>query len=475
MQLSPLRMKKILLLIISGIFALSAFAQQRIPSIVVNRTIQQKAAARNHGTRVKSNQLGARFANKTTSPGTGGAWYDYAGTISGAGSSLDTGLFALYMWQDTAAIFADVPDTNYMGYGIPNSSYYYPTSLGVLFNPMDSAWVPSGNFIPPSSGYTIDSVTIKGIYGRPIGATYTDSIKLTFVYGDGSSTSNMPFSYFNDATLLGWVDAPGGDTSLYFPYMYWDTLLNTATSIPAGIAPISYTFPLIATDTSVANLFVRTYPVNIVVPDSNFTGMSISFISGATSFPSFPVKDTIRYTDGSFKYGCFMPVVAAIHDTGTWLYPPVTGVTSPTIKITDDFAPGYFKIEGTYDFLDSIYLPDWFSPSIGSTPLQTPDVLFHAYKVGHLETPAANNMANEVTAYPNPANNKVTISYRLTSTADVTVSLTDMLGQIVNEQRINSVSGGKVVINTAGLSQGVYFYTITANGQRNTGRVVVVH
>ena len=84
-------------------------------------------------------------------------------------------------------------------------------------------------------------------------------------------------------------------------------------------------------------------------------------------------------------------------------------------------------------------------------------------------------MANEVTAYPNPANNKVTISYRLTSTADVTVSLTDMLGQIVNEQRINSVSGGKVVINTAGLSQGVYFYTITANGQRNTGRVVVVH
>ena len=101
-------MKKILLLIITGIITLSAIAQQRIPSIVLNRGVQQKAAARNHGIRVKSNQLGARFANKTTSPGTGGAWYDYAGTISGAGSSLDTGLFALYMWQDTAAIFADV-------------------------------------------------------------------------------------------------------------------------------------------------------------------------------------------------------------------------------------------------------------------------------------------------------------------------------------------------------------------------------
>ena len=475
MQLSPLRMKKILLLIISGIFALSAFAQQRIPSIVVNRTIQQKAAARNHGTRVKSNQLGARFANKTTSPGTGGAWYDYAGTISGAGSSLDTGLFALYIWQDTAAIFADVPDTNYIGYGIPDSSYYYPTSLGVLFNPMDSAWVPSGNFIPPSSGYTIDSVTIIGIYGRPIGVTYTDSIKLTFVYGDGSSTSNMPFSYFNDNVYISLLGYPAGDSSIYFPEILWDSLLNTATGGTTGIAPITYTFPLTAADTSVANLFMRTYPINIVVPDSNFTGMSISFISGATSFPAFPLKDTIRYADGLFKYGCFMPVVASIHDTGTWLYPPVTGVTSPTIKITDDFTPGYFKIERVDDYFDSSYLPDWFSPSFGSTPLQTPDVLFHAYRVGHLEAPTANSIANKVTAYPNPASNEVTITYQLNNTDDVTVSVTDILGQVVNEQRINSVSGGNVVVNTALLSQGVYFYTVTANGQRNTGRIVVVH
>jgi hypothetical protein len=78
-------------------------------------------------------------------------------------------------------------------------------------------------------------------------------------------------------------------------------------------------------------------------------------------------------------------------------------------------------------------------------------------------------------AYPNPANNELNIPVTLMNAADVHVSLTNAMGQVVASQTVKNITSGKAVFNTASLCSGIYFYTVEAGGERKTGRVTVAH
>jgi len=80
-----------------------------------------------------------------------------------------------------------------------------------------------------------------------------------------------------------------------------------------------------------------------------------------------------------------------------------------------------------------------------------------------------------VNAYPNPADGNVNISYKLSQASDVTVTLSNTIGQVLKTQNMGNTLSGQAVINTSNLAEGVYFYTVLANGERSTGRVVVSH
>jgi hypothetical protein len=76
-------------------------------------------------------------------------------------------------------------------------------------------------------------------------------------------------------------------------------------------------------------------------------------------------------------------------------------------------------------------------------------------------------------AYPNPANNELNIPVTLMNAADVHVSLTNAMGQVVASQTVKNITSGKAVFNTASLCSGIYFYTVEAGGERKTGRVTI--
>jgi hypothetical protein len=81
-------------------------------------------------------------------------------------------------------------------------------------------------------------------------------------------------------------------------------------------------------------------------------------------------------------------------------------------------------------------------------------------------------------AYPNPANTEVMIPFTTTEAAEVTVSITNTVGQTVkaiNAGKYAANQKGRAVLNVANLSSGVYFYTVEANGQRITKRMVIAH
>lgn len=85
------------------------------------------------------------------------------------------------------------------------------------------------------------------------------------------------------------------------------------------------------------------------------------------------------------------------------------------------------------------------------------------------------NVIKGAKAYPNPANNELNIAFGLNEAANTTVSISNTVGQVVMSKTLASVSNGEVTFSTANLSNGVYFYTVEANGQRQTERFVVAH
>src|SRR5262249_28653775 len=82
------------------------------------------------------------------------------------------------------------------------------------------------------------------------------------------------------------------------------------------------------------------------------------------------------------------------------------------------------------------------------------------------------NELGQVKAYPNPANNMLHITYVAEQGANATVTLTNVIGEVVDTK---SVTTGAATFNTATLPAGVYLYNIEVNGQHTTGRVVVAH
>jgi len=86
-----------------------------------------------------------------------------------------------------------------------------------------------------------------------------------------------------------------------------------------------------------------------------------------------------------------------------------------------------------------------------------------------------NSVVNTIAAYPNPANNNLTVKFILTQIADVNVTISNAVGQVVDASHVSNVSNGKVEFNTSVLQSGIYFVTVSSNGEQHTGKITISH
>lgn len=78
--------------------------------------------------------------------------------------------------------------------------------------------------------------------------------------------------------------------------------------------------------------------------------------------------------------------------------------------------------------------------------------------------------------YPNPAKNNVTISYKLpeNTQSKTTLKVYNITGQLVKQEDINSHSGeNKYMTSVSGLASGVYIYNVTSGNLSSTGKMNV--
>ncbi len=84
--------------------------------------------------------------------------------------------------------------------------------------------------------------------------------------------------------------------------------------------------------------------------------------------------------------------------------------------------------------------------------------------------------SNSLMAYPNPANNMVTVGFGAEKATQGTLEIMNLAGQVVLSQNIDVVSGKNTIeINIADLASGVYAYQVKTAAQQMTGKLVVNH
>ena len=509
-------MKKSILLLAAGLVAgITSNGQQ----VLSTQQSEHKLQPHRFDTRVKSNT--AAGARLTAAPK---RWYlfdaEYLDLYAASfGGSRDVSYISPVMWNDTTALF---------GYTGTVSGPYAPyqhnqlVSVGMGLDPVASYWNAADGLgstsypldytgemaVRPTDAYTIDSLFIVGWYTRsdintPAKLAVVDTLIVTLTQGNGSSTSAITTSTITGPATLVSAYCP---TCVTLPYseIFHDTVNNRAGGFNATVITdptATYKFLLYNTDsnalapnnalfpraaTTARPRIVADPSINYSVSAGNAVAATVTFKSGDTSYHprgGHP-GDTIRTSDGTSilvrKYNVWSPQVeyfATASASGS----PAQFCSGCYLEMGR--ASGHFEIEGGgWTYHDTRYTPNW--NIISGTPTaptpnghQFPRIGFHLNCGSCVNLPITSLGTEEVktrnaASMPNPADNNLTIVYNGTFKTAAVATITNVLGQVVATQQMTD---GKAIFNTADFPAGHYIYSVDANSDHATGRVIIAH
>jgi hypothetical protein len=250
--------------------------------------------------------------------------------------------------------------------------------------------------------------------------------------------------------------------------------------------------------------------------DTNFTTETIHFVDTASFYNSVSdsvVKintDTLMFNTKYFWRVRAFNLIDTSGWTDTWKYTTIQYVNTlkpanDTIGVTTLTKFQWQKMNGVYHFNLEVDTSTAFanprSYTFGGTLTQFTIPLTHPLKgmqsyywrmkainkldtsdwspVKHFTTGSPVgiekfNSGSQVSIYPNPAKNYLNIEISNETNGIANVSIMNMVGQEVFMENINLNSGLTVKqLNTAGLSNGIYFIKVTNNGSIITRKLVI--
>lgn len=442
-------MKKLLLFIASGLAVTSLNAQQMraIPSLSVgSETKLNKQITNMAPTSARTTAGGSRWFNAAESTGEYNTVDIYTTTLANF----------LAMWQDSSVTYVgSTRGINYQSIG------QVMHSQSPLFSDPGLASNTGKIQVGATDAYTIDSVELMGYYDR-INTSYTDTMIFTFV----GETSNRKFAYFSYG---GTVFTDHGVDS------FGVQLYNNADWGVKPINQISYSVGGAQLATAVV---VKVPMDNAFHADSSTSGIHTFRLAPAISMPagtkvsvSATFKSGATYTPGTAldQYNAFYYMSHETVDGGFVNYVP-GDLNQSSIVYKDTTNAG---VNATLNM---------YVPSIAFTAPFAAELHNFSWKVS-CPTCALVNVTDVAgvsvgDAYPNPANNSFEVPFSVKQNAEVSVSIANTLGQIIKTQNVGKFAAGqngKATFSVADMANGVYFYTIEANGQRTTKRMVVAH
>ena len=451
-------MKKLLLFFAAGIVLAPAFAQQNNDVLIFKDNLDHhnKLGERDYSNFVSKKKASAT-ANKTTANSP--FWYSYVDALYQSGVS--KGYYNV-VYQDS--------NLTYQGTTGLNNVFQY--GMGILFDPMDSAfyysssagqiqdydWINQTWIVNSGDSYVIDSMQFNVKYYRT--QNVTDSL---IIYIAKVAASGNPTGYYTGQF--------SGPPVRKFISAWYDSSNNEFSS---QIAPTSYVRIAKALDAA-------------AFEDTTLTGGYLNMTA-----LGMPLPAPMTFTAGQ-------KALVYVHFKSGQAYPLGTPVTSANyIRMYSYDIPGQdlMLIQNKNSYMTSMYAtrqikytsPNWndftdnaghsmLIPGVGYTSGNMTDFAFRVTCANcfPLSVKDASNLIGSINAYPNPANTEITIPFTLKEATATNVTISNTVGQVMGSQSFGKVTSGKAVFSTANLASGVYFYTVEANGARSTGRFVVSH
>ena len=491
-------MKKLFLLLALGVTVASANAQDIIP--ITTPGTFKAGHQLDHSPKSTTTGRGHSGARTTASDTTwNGDWFDYwAQNVSSSATG-------------NAYYFNVYPDSNLYdptSVSATDDGYMFCHGLGMSFDPTDDHYFLNAFTAPItdtpaiiqttafSTPYTIDTFLILGRYIRNNPSTsVVDTLVIDLVSTYGSSIDSGAYKLRYNGSQN---------------YYTWGLTENMSDTMPrvavADVMPNTFaTFPNDCWDSILTN------KVRITIPLTNLTPADTTPGTGGDNDFQIPLADPTYCSGGVLNVRGGDKVVAYAHFKSGVAYPLGTNITAANYyhlyagdpqgastwpqQTPPNSATGYqgsyqsglivqnqngygFPTFGGHNLPFSPY--DFVNPAGTTAPtpfgFEVPFMAFHLKWVQSISLAVKNvETIKSVTASPNPANDVVSIAFNLANATDVSVTLTNMLGQTVATEIRNNTVNGKVEFNTSSLADGVYIYSFNANGERSTGRVVVAH
>ena len=449
----------------TGAIMLPALAQQNGTSVVFKDL-------KNKGLQIESPEnLPVRLINRNAPDGVKKTsannpfWYSYVDVLYKSGTS--KGYYNV-VYQDSNLTYVGTTGTNNvwmhgmgMSFDPTDSAYYYDSHAGAI---QDYDWANSNWIVTNNNSYSVDSMAFPMKYYRT--QNVDDSLIIYVAKVNAGTGATNPTGLLartftnppNENFVTAYYDSSNNDLSQEIPasaYVRMAVLLDAA----------------YAADTSVTSGF------------NNYTTNGFALPSPVTLAAGQKVLAYVHFKSGQ-TYPLGTPITSANY-IRLYSY-DIAGAGAAPIQNKNSYqtsllATGQIKYEQPQDtsYFDfainghSVLLPGVAYASDGNT---TP----FAFRVTCASCPplAINDTPspiNDLKVYPNPASDQVGVSFNLNESANVTVTISNTVGQVLRSKNMGKVASGKVVFSTSDLAGGVYFYTVEANGHRTSGRFVVAH
>lgn len=470
-------MKKLFLLLSAGLVGLGANAQQNQSIMLPHSLSAETVKSHAHLSTLPVTQLKQHADAKVTGSGSTGAWFDYWNQLDGGSGSL----YYFDVYQDSTVL--DVSGTT------PSNIFVH--GLGESFDPTDSAFsynyyngsagfVPINFMVTQNNAFDVDSVYLIGKYmmNNP---NYVDTLIMDLVVTGVSQTDGTFLLHFPAGTPEG--DAITADGTPRFG----DAIYKGS---DPGLPPVIYNQMAFDSITATTQRYTMVLDTTAYADTDQSSGLSVFqfAMTPAIHVPAGAKVLAFAHFKSGHTYPFNTPTTTANYlqlfagqPLSSGQFPPQSASNSST-GYNGSFQSGLISSnQNLYNDTGYAYLGhNMLVPSVAYQ--QSPG--FDAPRMGFYVTCTScydlavndvKNTVSNVSAYPSPANDNLNISFTLGNSADVTVSLTNEIGQVVRTQDLGSVQHGVATLNTSNLSSGLYFYTVNAGGQRSTGKVLIAH
>ena len=153
-----------------------------------------------------------------------------------------------------------------------------------------------------------------------------------------------------------------------------------------------------------------------------------------------------------------------------------------TVSIYNEFDSLFVGVSGTAMAVGGSWTTagiTWFpiTPSAGGDAYYTTDCFMMRLNVAASSTGVNENEIGAVLGQnrPNPFNGTTIIPFTLVNAGNVTFTVTDVTGKIIESRNMGILGSGdqNIEFNGSNLAGGIYYYTLTTNGKRSTKKFAV--